>query len=93
MLTNARTLMGNPDLLLLDEPSEGLAPATMEMLAHQIRELKQEGVSLLLCEQNSAFALVLSDRVYIVEKGTMRHEGASDELHEHHEVVKTYLAV
>jgi branched-chain amino acid transport system ATP-binding protein len=93
MLTIARTLMGNPDLLLLDEPSEGLAPTVVEQLAHQIRDLKQEGVSILLCEQNSAFALALSDRAYIIEKGVIRYEGRSAELPDHPEVMRAFLAV
>ena len=77
MLTIARTLMGNPDLLLLDEPSEGLAPTIVETLARQTRELKQEGVAILLCEQNSAFALAVSDRVCVIETGAIRFEGAA----------------
>jgi branched-chain amino acid transport system ATP-binding protein len=93
MLTIARTLMGNPDLLLLDEPSEGLAPTVVEQLAHQIRDLKREGVSILLCEQNSAFALALSDRAYIIEKGVIRHEGPAAELPAHPEIMRAFLAV
>lgn len=93
MLTIARTLMGNPDLLLLDEPSEGLAPAIVESLARQILELKQEGVSMLLCEQSSAFAIAVSDRVYIIEKGVIRHESTAAALSENTEVMKKYLAV
>ncbi len=93
MLTIARSLMGNPDLLLLDEPSEGLAPVVVEALARQIRELKQEGVSILLCEQNSAFALELCEHTYIIEKGAIAYHGASADLRQNAEVMRAYLAL
>jgi branched-chain amino acid transport system ATP-binding protein len=80
MLTIARTLMGNPELLLLDEPSEGLAPLVVEALLDNIRELKAEGVTILLAEQGVDFSLALADRVYILEKGTIRHTGPAAEL-------------
>ena len=82
MLTIARTLMGNPELLLLDEPSEGLAPLVVEALLDNIRELKAEGVTILLAEQGVDFSLALADRVYILEKGTVRHSGPASELRE-----------
>ncbi|MCG6535811.1 MAG: ABC transporter ATP-binding protein [Syntrophales bacterium LBB04] len=72
MLTIARTLMGNPELLLLDEPSEGLAPLVVQNLAEQIRKLKAEGLAILLCEQNTLFSFPLSERAYIIEKGGIR---------------------
>ena len=69
MLTIARTLMGNPELLLLDEPSEGLAPLVVEHLGEQIGRLKRDGLTILLAEQNVDFSLELADRVYVLEKG------------------------
>jgi branched-chain amino acid transport system ATP-binding protein len=80
MLTIARTLMGNPELLLLDEPSEGLAPLVVEALLAKIRELKQQGLTILLAEQGVAFSLSLADRVYVLEKGTIRYTGPAAEL-------------
>jgi branched-chain amino acid transport system ATP-binding protein len=80
MLTIARTLMGNPELLLLDEPSEGLAPLVVEMLCHKIGELKAQGLTILLAEQGVGFALALADRVYVLEKGSVRHSGPAAEL-------------
>jgi len=80
MLTIARTLMGNPELLLLDEPSEGLAPLVVEALLVNIRELKGQGVTILLAEQGVDFSLALADRVYILEKGTIRYTGPAAEL-------------
>jgi branched-chain amino acid transport system ATP-binding protein len=80
MLTIARTLTGNPELLLLDEPSEGLAPLVVEMLREKIAELKAQGLTILLAEQRVDFALALADRVYVLEKGMIRHSGAATEL-------------
>ena len=80
MLTIARTLMGNPELLLLDEPSEGLAPLVVEALLDNIRALKTEGLTILLAEQGVDFSLALADRVYILEKGAIRHSGPASEL-------------
>jgi branched-chain amino acid transport system ATP-binding protein len=77
MLTIARTLMGNPELLLLDEPSEGLAPLVVEHLGEQIGRLKREGLTILLAEQNVDFSLDLADRVYVLEKGAVRYEGSA----------------
>ena len=82
MLTIARTLMGNPELLLLDEPSEGLAPLVVEALLNNIRELKEEGVTILLAEQGVDFSLALADREFILEKGNIRHSGPAAELRE-----------
>jgi branched-chain amino acid transport system ATP-binding protein len=80
MLTIARTLMGNPELLLLDEPSEGLAPLVVEALLAKIGELKGQGLTILLAEQGVAFSLSLADRVYVLEKGTIRYTGPAAEL-------------
>jgi branched-chain amino acid transport system ATP-binding protein len=79
MLAVARTLMGNPLLVLLDEPSEGVAPIIVEQMADAIVALKQEGVSVLLSEQNIHFAELVSDRVYVLEKGEVRWQGAMAE--------------
>lgn len=93
MLTIARTLMGNPRLLLLDEPSEGLAPLVVKELERQIRSLKTERMPILLSEQNSSFTLKLSDRAYILEKGQVRWNGKVTELRESPEIMKTFLGV
>jgi branched-chain amino acid transport system ATP-binding protein len=77
MLTIARTLMGNPEVLLLDEPSEGLAPLVVKALLAQIAELKVQGLTILLAEQGVEFSLALADRVYVLEKGAVRFTGAA----------------
>jgi branched-chain amino acid transport system ATP-binding protein len=77
MLTIARTLMGNPEVLLLDEPSEGLAPLVVQALLAQISELKAQGLTILLAEQGVEFSLALADRVYVLEKGAVRFTGAA----------------
>ena len=93
MLTIGRTLMGNPDLLLLDEPSEGLAPLVVRDLGAQIRRLKDEGMTILLCEQNARFATALSDRAYVLEKGHVRFSGTIAELQASEEIRRQYLAL
>ena len=93
MLTIARTLMGNPTLLLLDEPSEGLAPMVTKMIEEQIMVLKKEGFTILLSEQNSSFALNVSDRAYILEKGHVLWQGQVVELKQRPDIMKTYLGV
>lgn len=93
MLTVARTLMGNPYLVLLDEPSEGVAPVIVEQMANMILELKAQGVSILLSEQNMHFAELVSDRAYVLEKGQIRYEGAMAELSANEEVRRAYLSV
>ena len=93
MLTIARTLMGNPSLILLDEPSEGLAPVIVEQMAHTIRALKAEGLSVLLSEQNLHFASLVSDRAYIIEKGRIRYQGTIAELAADAQVRAAYLTV
>ena len=80
MLTIARTLMGNPELLLLDEPSEGLAPLVVDHLRDQIARLKREGLTILLAEQNVEFSLSLAERVYVLEKGSIRFSGPAAQL-------------
>jgi branched-chain amino acid transport system ATP-binding protein len=93
MLTVARTLMGNPYLVLLDEPSEGVAPVIVEQMAQMILELKSQGVSILLSEQNMHFAELVSDRAYVLEKGQIRFEGTMAELAANEEVRRAYLSV
>ena len=82
MLTIARTLMGNPEMIFLDEPSEGLAPVIVEQLARTIQKLKDEGVSILLAEQNLAFARHICDKAYVIHQGRVCHEAAIDDLSE-----------
>jgi branched-chain amino acid transport system ATP-binding protein len=77
MLTIARTLMGNPELLLLDEPSEGLAPLVVEALRARIADLKRAGLTILLAEQSVDFCLALADRVFVLEKGVVRYQGTA----------------
>ncbi len=91
MLTIGRTLMGNPDLLLLDEPSEGLAPLVVRDLGRQISRLKEHGLTILLCEQNAKFATKLSDRAYILEKGHVRFSGSIAALQADDEVRRQHL--
>ncbi len=93
MLTIARTLMGNPQLLLLDEPSEGLAPLVAEQLKRQIHRLKDEGMAILLAEQSHKFSLGLATRAYILEKGRVCYQGTLAELEAEQAIVRTYLAV
>jgi branched-chain amino acid transport system ATP-binding protein len=93
MLTVARTLMGNPVLLLLDEPSEGVAPIIVERMASTIMALKQEGLSVLLSEQNVHFAKVVADRVYVLEKGQIRWEGSMAELAGNVAIQRDFLTV
>jgi len=92
MLTIARTLMGNPEILLLDEPSEGLAPMIVKELEHLIRRIKAHS-TILLVEQNSRFAIELSDRGYIIEKGKIHFEGNIEDLKKNSEIKERYLAV
>ena len=82
MLTIARTLMGNPQLLLLDEPSEGLAPLVVEHLLQQVLRLKRDGLTIMLAEQGVEFSLALADRVYVLEKGAVRFSGPASRLRE-----------
>jgi branched-chain amino acid transport system ATP-binding protein len=93
MLAIARTLMGDPDFLLLDEPSEGLAPIIVKVLGKFVDVIKKEGITVLLSEQNSKFALKHADRAYIVDNGSIKYEGSIAELEQNEEVKKRYLAV
>jgi branched-chain amino acid transport system ATP-binding protein len=93
MLTIARTLMGNPELLLLDEPSEGLAPLVVDHLREQIGHLKEQGLTILLAEQNVGFCLELADRVYVLEKGRIRYQGSAREFREDESIRRQYLAL
>ena len=93
MLTVARSLMGNPFLLLLDEPSEGVAPLIVEQMATMIGALKAQGVSILLSEQNMHFAALVADRVYVLEKGQIRHQGAMADLAANDAVRRAYLSL
>jgi len=93
MLTIARTLMGNPSCVLLDEPSEGLAPIIVAEMAKSIRALKGEGLSVLLCEQNLRFCEAIADRAYIIEKGQIRFSGTMAELAADQSLREQYLSV
>jgi branched-chain amino acid transport system ATP-binding protein len=93
MLTIARTLIGNPRLILLDEPSEGLAPVIVEEMARTLRSLKREGLTLLLSEQNLTFAGLVSDRAYIIEKGRIHYHGTMADLAVNEAVRAAYLTV
>ena len=93
MLTVARSLMGNPFVLLLDEPSEGVAPVIVEQMVGMIQALKAQGVSILLSEQNMHFAELVCDRAYVLEKGQIRHQSTMAELAANHEVRRAYLSM
>ena len=93
MLTVARTLMGNPYLVLLDEPSEGVAPVIVEQMVGMILALKNQGVSILLSEQNMHFAALVADRAYVLEKGQIRYQATMTELAANDEVRRAYLSV
>ena len=93
MLTIARTLMGNPRAILLDEPSEGLAPVIVEQMVETIAELKANGVTIVLSEQNLHFARAVADRATIIEKGRIRYTGSMEDLAADEEVRAAYLTV
>jgi branched-chain amino acid transport system ATP-binding protein len=93
MLSVARTLMGNPFLVLLDEPSEGVAPVIVEQMAQMILALKARGASILLSEQNMHFAQLVSDRAYVLEKGQIMFQGSMAELARNAQVQREYLSV
>lgn len=93
MLTVARSLMTNPRLLLLDEPGEGLAPLVIKAMKEQLGEIKKLGVTMLICEHNVGLATALSDRGYVIDKGTIRYQGTIEELQKNEEVRKKYLMV
>jgi branched-chain amino acid transport system ATP-binding protein len=93
MLTIARTLMGNPELILIDEPTEGLAPKIIEVIDEIIRRINNEGRTILLIEQKLALALSLANRVYVMSKGMMKWEGPPEDLSQQDDVRKQYLEV
>ncbi len=93
MLTIARTLMGNPGAVLLDEPSEGLAPVIVEQMAEAVLRMKAEGIAVLLSEQNLDFAAAVSDRAYVIEKGGIRYQGTMDALEADDGARAAYLTV
>jgi branched-chain amino acid transport system ATP-binding protein len=93
MLTLGRTLMGNPDLLLLDEPVEGLAPLVVKDLGRQILKLKALGQTILFSEQNIKFASMTSDRAYVIDKGRIRYQGSIEELRTNREIKEKYLMI
>jgi branched-chain amino acid transport system ATP-binding protein len=93
MLAIGRALMTNPDLLLMDEPSEGLAPIIVKDIAHIIRQLKDSGFSILLVEQNLPMALGVADYVYVISRGLVVHECTPDEIRDNEEVKAKYLGV
>jgi len=93
MLSIARTLMGNPKLLLLDEPSEGIAPVIVEQMAETILKLKTEGLPVLLSEQNLHFARIVADRAVIIESGEKKYDGSFSDLDAQPEIRDAYLSV
>lgn len=93
MVAIARTLLGNPAVLLLDEPSEGLAPLVVEAMLHRLKRLKASGTTVLISEQNLRFATELADRVSVIERGEIRYEGTPAELAARPEVREQYLMV
>lgn len=93
MLALGRALMKNPDLLLLDEPSEGLAPLIVQNLAQVIERIRGEGLTILLADQNLKFCRKTSDRGYILEKGAVQHQGLMEEIWQNEEIVKKYLVI
>jgi branched-chain amino acid transport system ATP-binding protein len=93
MLTVARTLMGNPRLVMLDEPSEGVAPVVVERMAAAINEMKRQGLSVLLSEQNLQFADQVCDRAYVLEKGQLRFSGTMDALRADETIRRAYLTL
>ena len=93
MLTIARTLMGNPEAVLLDEPSEGLAPVIVEQMAEAVLRMKDEGIAVLVSEQNLDFAAAVADRALILEKGTVRWQGDIATLEADEDIRRAYLTV
>lgn len=93
MLTIARALMSNPDLLLLDEPTEGLAPVVVAVLKELVLNLKKEKTTILLSEQNIRFATAVSDRVVVIDKGHVVYTGEMEQFKKEEAIQKKYLAV
>lgn len=93
MLTIGRTLMGNPELTLLDEPVEGLAPLVIKDFADRLLKLKEIDVTILLAEQNVRFSLSIADRAYVIDRGRIKYEGSIEELSANEEVKQNYLMI
>lgn len=93
MLTIARTLMGNPELILLDEPVEGLAPLVVRDFAEKLLKLKELGLTILFSEQNVRFSMQIADRAYVINKGRIEYEGTIDELSKNEEIKAKYLMI
>lgn len=93
LLSVGRALLTNPQFLLLDEPAEGLSPLVVKAVREWILRLKESGLSILLSEQNVRFAMEVSDRAYVIEKGVIRHQGSMEELRANEEIRKRYLMV
>jgi branched-chain amino acid transport system ATP-binding protein len=93
MLTVARTLMGNPSFILLDEPSEGLSPKIVEQVAQAIIRVTASGIAVLLSEQNMHFASLISERAYVIEKGQIKFSGTIDSLRSNDDIRRNYLAI
>ena len=93
MLTIARTLVGNPELILIDEPTEGLAPKIVDVVAEIIQAIARQGISVLLVEQKLSIALELADRIYVISKGMIQWHGTPEELRSSEEIRKSYLEV
>lgn len=93
MLSIARSLMMDPKLLLLDEPLEGLSPIVVNELGNKIKELKKQGITILLTEQNIRFAMDLCDKAYVIDKGTLKYQGSIEEFRQNKDVQERYLHV
>ncbi len=93
MLTMARTLMGNPEVLLIDEPTEGLAPLIVKVVEQVIRDIYLQGIPILLVEQNMRVALRLAGRIYVISKGTIVFQGTCEELKRADDIREKYLEV
>ena len=93
LLSVARALLTHPRLLIFDEPAEGLSPLVVRAVREWILRLKQSGISILLSEQNVRFAMEVSDRAYVIDKGVIRHQGSVEELRANEEIRKRYLMV
>ena len=93
MLTIARTLMGNPEVILIDEPTEGLAPKIVETVEQVIQDIHQHGIPILLVEQNMRVALRLAGRIYVISKGKIVFQGTSQELEQAQDIREKYLEV
>ena len=93
MLTIGRTLMGNPELILLDEPVEGLAPLVVKDFADRLLKLKEAGLTILFSEQNVRFSLSIADRAYVIDKGRIKYHGSIQELSANEEVKRNYLMI